>query len=69
MKYILFNSFSGSKISTHLTVEAAVEASVQHLAKVKKVNGASSYLTYKIEAADGSDISAEIESVTESLGW
>lgn len=61
MKITLTDTFNKRVISTHRTVVAAVAKRRKHLRAVKRANGPSSYLTYSITAADGSDISDEIE--------
>lgn len=67
MKIILTDTFNNRKISTHRTVEAAVKAQAKHLQAVKRANGDSSYLTYSIDAEDGSDIRREVENAEERL--
>lgn len=61
MKIILTDTFNNRVISNHRTVKAAVTKRLAHLRAVKKANGSSSYLTYSITAADGSDIRNEVE--------
>ena len=61
MKTILTDTFNGHIISTHRSVKAAVAKRLAHLRAVKKANGSSSYLTYEITAADGSDIRDEVD--------
>lgn len=61
MKIILTDTFNDRTISTHRSVRAAVAKRLAHLRAVKKANGSSSYLTYEITAADGSDIRDEVE--------
>jgi hypothetical protein len=60
----LTDTFNKKKISSHRTVLAAVKAQSKHLAKVKKVNGANSYLTYSITSLDGRDLGPEIEAAS-----
>lgn len=67
MKIILSDTFNGVQISTHRSVLAAEKASRAHLRAVKRANGASSYLTYSIAAADGSDISDDLDEARETL--
>ena len=57
---ILTDTFNSRKLSNHRTVRAAVIAQRKHLAKIKKTNGSSSYLTYSIKASDGADIFDEV---------
>jgi hypothetical protein len=61
MKIILTDTFNDRVISNHRSVKAAVAKRIAHLRAIKKANGASSYLTYSITAADGSDIREEVE--------
>lgn len=61
MKIILTDTFNDRVISRHRTVKAAVAKRIAHLRAVKKANGANSYLTYSITAADGADIRDEVE--------
>ena len=42
----LLNAFSGYAISRHHSIPAAVKAQRRHLARVRRANGASSYLNY-----------------------
>lgn len=53
MKIQLWDSFNGSRISTHRTLENAVLAQRRHLARVQKHNGTGSYLTYEYRTPDG----------------
>ena len=61
MKIILTNTFTGSVISTHRTVAAAVKARLAHVRAIRRRNGPNSYTTYSITAADGSDISDQVD--------
>lgn len=68
--YTLTDTFNKRKISSHRTVEAAVNAERKHLKAVRKANGASSYLTYSITSDDGRDLGDEIDRARMSLnGW
>ena len=57
---LLTDTFNDREISSHRTIRAAVIAQRKHLARVKKCNGSSSFLTYSITSSDGADISNEI---------
>ena len=61
MKIILTDTFNNHIISTHRSVKAAVAKRLAHLRAVRRANGSSSYLTYEITAADGSDIRDDVE--------
>lgn len=63
-KIILTDTFNCRKISSHRTVEKAVEARDAHHRAVKKANGSSSYLTYSITSDDGRDISEDIAEIS-----
>jgi hypothetical protein len=67
MKIILTDTFNNRQISTHRTIEAAVKAQAKHLRAVRRANGENSYLTYSIDAEDGSDIRREVEIAEEAL--
>ena len=61
MKIILTNTFTDSVISTHRTIQAAVKARLAHSRASRRRNGPNSYTTYSITAADGSDISEQVD--------
>lgn len=58
----LHDTFNGYLISRHRTLLAAVKAQRRHLARVRKANGANSYLTYSFrengKPVDGGEITA-----------
>lgn len=58
--FTLADSFNGIKISNHRTVLAAVKAKRLHGKAVKRANGSSSYLTYRIEHANGGLVDSEL---------
>lgn len=66
---VLTDTFNGRVISTHRTVAAAVRAQHRHLAEVRRYNGRDSYLTYSIQASDGSDISELVDAARVELGY
>jgi hypothetical protein len=57
---ILTDSFNGSVISNHRTVQAAVRAQRAHARAVAKRNGKGSYIFYKIFSSSGEDISEDV---------
>lgn len=69
MNIILKDTFNDRVISRHSTVTTAIRAQHRHLAAVRKHNGPGCYLTYSIEAADGSDISRQLDAARVELGY
>lgn len=57
----LTDTFNGVRISRHRTVKAAELARRRHAAKVRKANGANSYVTYGFRSDDGRELGDEIE--------
>ena len=56
--YTLIDTFNDREISTHRTIAAAARAEVKHLARVRRANGAGSYLTYRVDHANGNRLDA-----------
>ena len=66
---LLTDTFNNRVISSHRTVAGAVRAQHRHLLAVRRHNGPNSYLTYSIQAADGSDISELVDAARVELGY
>ena len=67
VKYILTDKTNNWIISRHLTISAAVAAQRAHDRKVKRNNGATSYIHYAITHRDGMDITDEVREARESV--
>ncbi len=63
----LTDTFNAVTISRHRSIRAAVLAQRRHLRAVRRMNGQNSYLTYRIAAEDGHDISQEVEDERNTL--
>lgn len=56
--FTLLDTFNDKELSTHRTLAAAATAQVRHSARVRRANGPNSYLTYRVDHADGRRLDA-----------
>lgn len=59
MKIELHDTFNRVRISTHLTIKAAVKKQRKHLQRVRSANGKNSYITYAFRYTDGTPVDFE----------
>jgi hypothetical protein len=63
MNIELWDTFNNRKISSHKTIQAAVEARRRHLKGVRKANGGYCYLTYEYRQGGKKMHGAEVDKV------